>query len=303
VARSAKKNGWAVLNADDEQCRKISAELDCNIAWFSMDPENKMIKKQIDRGTPVAIYENGYLTIIKGNETIRIENVKNVPVTFEGNARFMVANALAASLAGFVWGFDLETIRESLRNFIPGLTQTPGRLNHFEFENFGVLVDYAHNPHGYTAVEDFLTHVPAQRRIGIISGIGDRRDDDIRECARIAGRMFDYVIIKQEHDLRGRTEEAINALVISGLRESKENIPYEIIPAETEAIRRALAIAGTGDLVVALCDGYQSVIEIIREELLKESAKAVASKVEQHSSPTGPMIISNYKNKYHGRTA
>src|SRR5690606_8971099 len=260
-------DGWAVLNAEDEQCVEIAKELDCNVAFFSLTEKNDVIRKQIAAGKTVAILENGYLTVVKSNQRIRIDNVSHVPITYDGNARFMVANALAAALAGYLWGFKLQDIRYSLETFFPGTEQTPGRLNLFEFNDFKVLVDYAHNPHGYRAIEDYLKNVRAERKIGIISGIGDRRDEDIRECAEIACKMFDYIIIRQEHDLQGRTASDILRLLEQGISDSECGIPYEVISEETEAIKRALVLAGKGDIIVALSEMYQSVVEIVKNEL------------------------------------
>ena len=298
VARSVKKNGWAVLNGEDEHCKKIGDELDCNVAYFSLDPENDFIQQQIAKGQPVAVYENGYVSIIKGTETLRIERVNKIPITFGGTAKFMIANTLAATLAGYLWGFTAEDVRHSLQTFVPSFEQTPGRLNHFKFRKFEVVVDYAHNPHGYTAIEDYLANVKANRKIGIISGIGDRRDEDIRECALIACRMFDHVIIRQEHDLRGRTEQGINALLLQGMIDSCKKVSYEIIPKETDAIQRALGLAGEGDLVVALSDEYASVIDVIKSELEKEESRGV---IHNGIKPALPQI--NLNRNYHGKTA
>src|SRR5690606_34922889 len=123
----------------------------------------------------------------------------------------------------------------ALRTFIPSAQLTPGRLNIFKFKNFKVLVDFAHNAAGYEAIEDFLKNVEATKKIGIISGVGDRRDEDIKECGKIAGRMFDHIIIRNEKHLRGRREEDINALVIEGINSSGQEVTYEIIPKEIEA--------------------------------------------------------------------
>lgn len=298
VARSVKKDGWAVLNAEDEHCRKIGADLDCNVAYFSLDPENVFIREQIAKGQPVAVYENGYVSIIKGTETLRIEKDKKIPITFDGSAKFMIANTLAATLAGYLWGFTAEDVRHSLQTFVPSFEQTPGRLNLFKFKNFQVLVDYAHNPHGYTAIEEYLANVNANRKIGIISGIGDRRDEDIRECALIACRMFDHVIIRQEHDLRGRTEQAINSLLLQGMMDACKKVTHEIIPKETDAIQRALALAGKGDMIVALSDEYAGVIDIIKSELEKEESLGV---IRNGIQPALPQIHLNPN--YHGKTA
>jgi len=302
VARSVKRDGWAVLNGQDINCRQIADELDCNVAYFTLDENEAFIKEQVSSGKTAAVYENGYITILKGNEKIRIENVLNVPITFGGGAKFMIANALAATLAGYLWGFSTETIRQSLQTFMPSLAQTPGRLNHFAFKNFNVVVDYAHNPHGYSAIEEYLSSVTAVRKIGIISGIGDRRDEDIKECALIACRMFDHIIIRQEHNLRGRTEENINALLLQGIMKSRIKVSYEFISEENDAIHQALLMATNGDLIVALSDNYRSVIDIIEKEMERESfAKAVEP--AKQNKPLLPQLNINHNSTYHGRTA
>ncbi|RZJ63853.1 MAG: cyanophycin synthetase, partial [Flavobacterium sp.] len=214
VVGSIKKSGWAVLNADDPECVKIGKELDCKVAYFSMEEDNKIIKDMAREGRTTAVYEDGYITIKKGEWKIRIEKASHVPLTMGGKAKFMIANVLAATLASYLWGFKTDDISLSLQTFIPGAAQTPGRMNIFEFRRFKVLIDFAHNPAGYRAVEEFLTNVEATQKIGIIAGVGDRRDEDIRECAAIAGRMFDHIIIRQEKHLRGRTDQNINELIV-----------------------------------------------------------------------------------------
>ncbi|HEX9980382.1 MAG TPA: cyanophycin synthetase [Flavobacterium sp.] len=303
VPRSVKKDGWAILNAEDEHCRKISEELDCNVAWFSLNPENEFVRAQASAGNPIAIYENGYISILQGNEQIRIESVSNIPITYGGSAKFMIANSLAAALAGFLWGFSTEGIRHSLQTFMPGFEQTPGRLNLFEFKKFKVLVDYAHNPHGYAAIEEYLGNVKANKKIGIISGIGDRRDEDIKHCAQIACRMFDHVIIRQEHDLRGRSEQNINALLLEGILESCKNVNHEIISEETEAIKRAMSIAGEGDMIIALSDQYKSVVEIVKNELRKENSLPHPALQKKSNDGVPRININNPNINYHGRTA
>lgn len=270
VARSVKTDGWAILNAEDEQCLKIADDLDCNVAFFSLNENNGHITKLCNDGKTVAVFENGYITIMKGHKKIRIIDVANVPLTIGGKVKFMIANALAATLAAHLWGFTTRQITQSLQNFVPGYEQTPGRMNMFEFRKFNVMVDYAHNPHGYAAVEDYLKHITAKRKVGIISGLGDRRDEDIKECAVIAGRMFDHVIIRQEHDLRGRTEEDINRLLLDGLNCCEKSVTHEYVAEETEAIRHAIEIAEEGDFIIALTDQIIPVVSVIKEYLAKE---------------------------------
>jgi cyanophycin synthetase len=273
VARSVAKTGWAVLNADDEQCVKIADELDCNIAWFSLHENNPIIKTQIQNGLPAAIFENGYITIMRGLVKERLDLASEIPLTHGGKCDFMIANVLAAGLAAFVWGFSCGEIWNALKGFEPGINTTPGRLNMFDLNEFKVLVDYAHNPAGYRAIERFICQIGSERKIGIISGIGDRRDEDIRECAVIAARMFDHIIIRQEHSLRGSSEERINNLILEGIKQTSSVVSYEFIPDEGEATKRAISIAREGDLIVALSDQYNVVVDIIKGELEKDQMK------------------------------
>lgn len=271
VVRSVKKSGWAVLNADDPECVKIADDLDCKVAYFSMNEDNPIIQEMSRDGRITAVYENGYITVKKGEWKIRIINALHVPLTMGGKAKFMIANVLAATLAGYLWGFKTEDICISLQTFIPGAAQTPGRMNMFEFRKFKVLIDFAHNPAGYKAIEEFLQNVEATKKIGIIAGVGDRRDEDIRECATIAGRMFDHIIIRQEKHLRGRTDENINALIVEGLERSGRDVTYEMIRRETDAINHAITHAEEGSYIVALSDVVANAIDIVQRYLDKEN--------------------------------
>ena len=271
VVKSVKKDGWAILNAEDEQCVKIGQELSCNVAYFSLDEENPLIKKLCKENKIVCVYENGFITVKKGEWKIRIERATHVPLTMGGKAKFMIANVLAATLASYLQGFKTEDISLSLQTFIPSAAQTPGRMNIFDFKKFKVMIDFAHNPSGYRGIEDYLSSVEANKKIGIIAGVGDRRDEDIKECAKIAGRMFDHIIIRQEKHLRGRTEEEIIGLIMEGIAESGRNVTHEIITKEVEAIKHAINSAEEGTFITALSDVVTNAIEIVQEYLDKEN--------------------------------
>ena len=270
VVRSVKKDGWAILNADDEHCMKIAQDLSCQVAYFSMDENNPKARELSKEGKIVAVYENGFITIKRGEWKIRVERATHIPLTMGGKAKFMIANVLAAALAGYLHGFKTEDISLSLQTFIPGAAQTPGRMNIFEFKKFKVMIDFAHNPAGYRGIEEFLTNVEATKKIGIIAGVGDRRDEDIKECAKIAARMFDHIIIRQEKHLRGRTEEEIIGLIMEGIQESGSIVTHEIITKETEAIKHAISTAEEGSFITALSDVVTNAIEIVQEYLDKE---------------------------------
>ena len=267
VVESVKKDGWAVLNGEDENCLEIAKSLSCNVALFSLDENCPAIIEHCAEGGIAAIYENGFITIKKGDWKIRVERVTHIPLTLNGKAKFMIANVLAATLSAYLYGFKTEDIKLSLATFIPSAAHTPGRMNIFEFSKFKVLIDFAHNTTSYLGIEDYLSSVDASRKIGIISGVGDRRDEDIKECAKIAARMFDHIIIRQEKHLRGRTEEEIINLILEGLQEGDASVTHEVVSLEVEAIKHAISIAEEGTYIVALSDVIDNAIDIVQSYL------------------------------------
>jgi len=275
VVQSVKKDGWAILNADDEYCMKLANGLSCNIAYFSMDEDSTIVKQLSKEGKIVAVYENGFITIKKGEWKIRVDRATQVPLTLGGKAKFMIANVLAATLAAYLQGFKIEDISLSLQTFIPSAAQTPGRMNIFDFKKFKVLIDFAHNPSGYKGVEEYLSTVEAIKKIGIIAGVGDRRDEDIKECAMIAARMFDHIIIRQEKHLRGRTEQEIIDLIMEGISASERTVTYEIISKEIDAIKHAINSAEDGTFITALSDVVTNAIDIVQEYLDKENEEVI----------------------------
>jgi cyanophycin synthetase len=264
VARAVKRDGFVVLNADNPYCVSISKTVDCNIAYFSMDETNPVIIEHCSKGGVVAIYENGYITIKKGEWKFRVERVTNIPLTFGGKVNFMIYNVLAATLATYTYGFTIEDIRLNLQTFIPSAAQTPGRMNVFEFKDFKVLIDFAHNPDGYRGIKEFLELSDSAYKIGIITGTGDRRDDDIREMGRLATQMFDHIIIRQDKYLRGREADDIVNLIVEGIVELNKEQSYEYIPKEVEALKHAFSLAKPGSYIVALSDVIDNAIDIVQ---------------------------------------
>ncbi len=262
-------HGYAVLNADDDLVYKMKDGLKCNIALFSMDEKNPRIKKHCAGGGLAAVYENGYVSIMKGAWKIRVAAVKDIPLTFEGKAVHNIANTLPAVLATYMYrDITIEDIRQGLQTFVPSSAQTPGRLNFFRFKNFTFLADFAHNPHGLKLLCDFVSKLDFKHKIGIISGTGDRRDEDIRELGEISAQYFDEIIIRCDKNLRGRTAEDIIGLLREGIEKINPATPIVTIPNEDEALDYAYANTPPGSLVTIMCDVVARALDKIRE--LKE---------------------------------
>jgi cyanophycin synthetase len=266
VAETVKPDGYAILNADDPLVAAMAEKVSCKVAYFAMNPDNPIITEHIRRNGLAAIYEDGYLSILEGDWTLRIEKAVNCPVTMGGMAPFMIANALAACLASFCQGVDVETIRQGLRTFNPSAEQTPGRMNLFDLGDYHVLVDYAHNPHGYEAVGSFVRNWPGTK-IGIIGGPGDRRDEDLILLGKIAAQVFDRIIIKEDEDKRGREPGEVAQIIASGISQENPQQKSAIILNEVEALENGLKEAQSGDLVVIFPESVTKAIALIEQRL------------------------------------
>jgi len=200
--------------------------------------------------------------------------VHQLPATFEGRARMMVANAMAAAGAAHAAGAHLHDIRQGLRSFSTSIYQAPGRLNLFELNGVRVLIDYAHNAHGLETVGDFVERMTssspaggppgapswsANLRVAVVATPGDRRDEDMRELGRVAARYFDDIIIREDSNPRGRKRGETAAHILEGVQDAvhKETRvgSVEIVLDAMAATRRALDRSRPGDLVV-LCVDY-----------------------------------------------
>ncbi|NJN75623.1 MAG: cyanophycin synthetase [Synechococcaceae cyanobacterium RL_1_2] len=265
VAETVAPKGHAVLNADDPLVAAMAANVRGRVAYFSMDPNNELIREHLRRDGLVAIYENEYLSIIEGEWNLKIEKAENIPITMAGKAPFMIANALAASLAAFAQGVDIELIRQGVRTFKPSVAQTPGRMNLFKFDGYNALVDYAHNPAGYRAVGDFVKNWDGAK-IGVVGGPGDRRNEDLIELGQLAASTFDYIIVKEDDDKRGREHGEVADLIVQGINEVNSNVPMEVMLDEVKAINHGLDEAksrGNNALMVVFPESVTKAIELI----------------------------------------
>ncbi|AFZ29810.1 cyanophycin synthetase [Gloeocapsa sp. PCC 7428] len=279
VAEAVLPNGYAVLNADDSRVAAMRDRVKSQVAFFTMNPDNELVKQHTQKGGLAAVYENGYLSILKGDWTLRIEQAVNVPLTMAGKAPFMIANALAASLAAFVQGVSIEQIRAGLNTFKASVNQTPGRMNLFNLGRYHALIDYAHNPHSYEALGGFIRNWPGER-IGVVGGPGDRRDEDFITLGKLSAGIFDRIIIKEDDDTRGRSRGSAAELILKGIMQVKPDCPYESILDETTAINKGLDSASEGSLVVILPESVSRAISLI------EARRPIKDEIQQLNEST-----------------
>lgn len=278
VAEAVIESGYAILNADDDLVYAMKDEVSCQVALFSLYSHNFRIERHCAAGGLAAVYDNGFVLLRKGNQIMPIEEVVNIPITFSGKAEFNIANVLGACLAAYTNDIPLPKIRTVLRSFIPSGETTPGRVNLFEFSNFRVVVDYAHNAHGVRALGKFIKTFDAPLKVGVITGVGDRRDEDIIALGEEAAHVFDDIIIRHDEDLRGRTPEEIDNLLWTGIERVDISKPITYFPDECQALEHAVANACPGSVIVVLIENIGRVLDCIKR--LQETDEERATNIK-----------------------
>ncbi|HVH65835.1 MAG TPA: cyanophycin synthetase [Candidatus Acidoferrum sp.] len=269
IVEAVPRNGTAVLNADDELVAEMRSHCSGSVILFSMRDDNELIERWLRRGRKAFIIQRqpggGEMMVLReGRRSTQIAWVHLLPATFEGRARANVQNALAAAAAAYAAGAHVHDIRQGLRSFHPTFHEAPGRLNLFEWHGVKVIIDYAHNPHGLAMAGDFVERLTAPgvngptpgRRIAVIASPGDRRDEDMRELGRVAARIFDVVIVREDANKRGRLRGEIAERVMEGVRAADQGRVQkaDIVIDERPAIEAALDQARPGDVVLLCVD-------------------------------------------------
>jgi cyanophycin synthetase len=267
VASVVKREGHAILNADDPLVYAMRDRTPGDIVLFSTKPEGESeeFENHLLRNGIGARIESDTFVIRRGRLKIPIAPVREVPLMLGGAARFQRENILAAIATAYVQGIRYDDIRAGLLSFFPSPSLTPGRLNLMRIASGRVLIDYAHNAAAIAGLMDFVKNLDATRRIGIITAPGDRRDEDLRIVGRLASGL-DHVIVKEDTFRRGREPGSISNLIIEGLREGGlGEHQYEIIYDENEAIAKAMDGMQDNDLIVILADDVNASLNLVRK--------------------------------------
>lgn len=244
-----------VLNAEDEKSVERARSCAQPITWFATRDGLPRLHAHAQAGGAAVVSDGATLWLCEGERRTAILPLAQIPITLGGAARFNVANAAAAAGVALGLGLPLDALRAGLAAFRSDARANPGRLNEFDFGGVRALVDFAHNPHGQSALYEMARALPAQRRLVMVGHAGDRTDEDIREVALTAWRAgMDRILIKeQEKYLRGRAPGVIPGIMREALRAA--GCPDDRIgmhPDELDATRAALAWSRPGDLLLVL---------------------------------------------------
>jgi cyanophycin synthetase len=281
----------AVLNADDEHTIRMSAHTDAkHLCYVTLNPNHVVVREHIRAGGRACGLEAGVngqmITLYDKGRHIPLMWTHLIPATLEGRAMHNVQNAMFAAALAFSLDIKLDAIRQALRTFDSTFFQAPGRMNVYDEHPFKVIFDYAHNAHAVGAMADLAARLEVRgRRIVVVAGPGDRRDEDIRAIAeRVAGR-FDHYICRRDDSLRGRAGSEVPTMIAGALRE--RGVPeaaIDVIPDEQEAIDAALSMGRSGDLLLIFADAltrsWKQIIKFKPDAAAGAAAGARASAIQ-----------------------
>lgn len=269
VVEAVHRDGWAVLNADNEYTRHMERYVDGDVCWFTTDPDNEMVKQHVRKGGRAVALERGVngemIALYDDGKHIPLLWAHLIPATFEGHARFNTLNAMAAAAITYCLGATVEHIRLGLRTFGMTFYNTPGRMNVYDEYPFRVIMDYCHNAPAMTELAQFVrsVRVDGLRRV-ILGAPGDRRDQDIHDFARLAAQTFDTFVIREDWDRRGRREGEVAEMIRQVLlAEGKAEAAINVLTNELAAIQYTLDHSAKDDLVVVLADDVTTAWKMI----------------------------------------
>jgi cyanophycin synthetase len=260
IVQNVAPNGYAVLNAIDPHVAPMANVCLGKVIYFGADRHHPIMATHRAQGNRVVYVEGEHIVCAEGafKETLALAEI---PLTRNGSIGFQVDNAMAS--IGAAWAADLpwDTIRRGLASFHNDSANAPGRFNVMDYRGATIIADYGHNPDAIRALTQAVSSMPAQRRSVVISGAGDRRDQDIVEQTRILGAAFDDVILYQDACQRGREDGEVLALLKQGLVGASRTSYSTEIHGEFLAIDHALARLQPGDLCLVLIDQVEQALE------------------------------------------
>jgi cyanophycin synthetase len=267
IVQNVAPGGMAVLNAADPMVAAMADNTKGDVTFFAQDGTHPVMSMHRAKGKRAVFVEDGMLVATEGKKEHKIA-LADIPLTRGGVVGFQVENTMAAVAAAWAVGISWDAIRVGLATFKGESDNAPGRFNVFDYKGATVIADYGHNPDAMQALVNAVEAMPAKRRLVLISGAGDRRDEDIRDQTRILGGAFDDVLLYQDQCQRGREDGEVVSLLRQGLKGASRTSHVEEINGEFVAIDRALERLSDGDLALVLIDQV--------DEALAHIAKRVA---------------------------
>jgi len=271
-----------VLNAEDDHCVAMAASLadGVEVLYFSLDADNPVLLRHLDNGGRAVYLEDNAIVLADGTRHQAIADVRQLPVTLKGAARYNIANSLAAAAALVASGFGNAEIEDGLRSFVSDWKNNPLRSNLFDVDGVTVIVDYAHNSAAYAALAETARAMTPGRLVGVVAAPGDRRDADLVDIGATCAAGFDELVV-YETENRGRESGSVAAKLVEGIRLAKFEEDHLRVELDVhEAIRAGLARCEKGDVLLFGCGS--DISELL--EAIRPTSPEVAKRIETEAA-------------------
>ncbi len=266
IVQHVHSSGMAVLNAADPIVAEMAASCPGAVTYFAEDRNHPVLATHRAQGLRSVYRDGDAIVAAQGAEEVRFP-LSEIPLTRDGTITFQVENAMASIAAAWALSLDWDVVRRGLATFVNDAQTAPGRFNVFDYRGATVIADYGHNPDAIQALVRAVDAMPSKRRAVVISGAGDRRDEDIRMQTEILGAAFDDVLLYQDQCQRGRADGEVLALLREGLVGASRTTHSEEIHGEFLAIDTALARLTPGDLCLILVDQVEEALDHIAKRI------------------------------------
>lgn len=260
-----KQCGKALLNADDEFSKEIISELDCPYETFGLG-EN-------------ADYSADGIKQLRGSNFFGVEFTmkhlgKDTVLKCAMPGTFSVYNALCAAAISMGVSGDTEDIIKGLCG-----ARVKGRNEVIPVPaDFDVIIDYAHNGQSFDSVVSTFAAYKHNRIITVFGSVGDRAQLRRKELGTASGRTADLSVITTD-DPAFEDPLAICREIASYVE--KEGGEYVIEPDRKKAVHYALSHAQSGDIVLLLGKGHETVMKVAGEKIRYSDHESVASYFEE----------------------
>ena len=259
IVQNVANDGYAVLNAADPHVAAMASACPGKVIFFALDRHHPVMATHRAQGQRVVYVDGEHIVAAEDSWREQIA-LRDIPLTRNGTIGFQVENAMASIGAAWAIGLPWDTIRRGLAGFVNDSDNAPGRFNVMDYRGATLIADYGHNPDAIRALVQAVQAMPGEKRSVVISGAGDRRDQDITEQTRILGEAFDDVILYQDACQRGRADGEVLALLRRGLEGAPRTRYVTEVHGEFLAIDHALARLQPGDLCLVLVDQVEEAL-------------------------------------------
>ena len=267
VVQNVAPTGAAVLNAADPMVVKMGDKCAGRVIFFAQNQHHPVIAAHRAKNKKVIYFDGTHIVASKGTRVIYRFPVSEIPLTKNGVLGFQIENVMAAIGAAWALGLDAEKIARGLHSFESNANSVPGRFNQFQHQGATVIADYGHNPDAMRALASAIQAMKPTKSHVVISGAGDRRDEDIRDLTRILGNSFDNVILYQDACQRGREDGEVLKLLQEGLVGATKAKQVKEIHGEFKAIDTALNDISPGDICLILIDQVEESLAYLKEKV------------------------------------